>query len=288
MNSNQTYSISGTYPIHEADFRRLSSFIMNHYGIKLPPNKRVLVQCRLQKRIKALQMGSFREYTDYVLSPVGKSEEVLHMIDAVSTNKTDFFREPVHFDYLLQQGITDYRTASGKRNVSVWSAGCSSGEEPYTLAMVFREYAGKETGFDFDIVATDIAESVLQHARTGIYQEEKTRVIPQELKKKYWLKGKNAYAGKLKAGPEIMEKVEFRMFNLLSPDYTAVGKFDFIFCRNVLIYFDRDLQSRILEQFCRVLNRGGLLFLGHSESINGFALPLKTIRPTIFMKYAES
>ncbi len=288
MNTNQPSSISGTYPIHEADFRRLSSFIMNHYGIKLPPNKRVLVQCRLQKRIRALQMSSFREYTDYVLSPRGKNEEVLHMIDAVSTNKTDFFREPVHFDYLLQQGIKDYRTATGKRTVSIWSAGCSSGEEPYTLAMVFREYAAKEAGFDFDIVATDIAESVLQHAQVGIYQEEKTRVIPQDLKQKYWLKGKNAYSGKLKVGQELREKVDFRMFNLLSTDYSVVGKFDFIFCRNVLIYFDRDLQCKILDQFCRVLNRGGLLFLGHSESISGFSLPLKTIKPTIFMKYAES
>jgi chemotaxis protein methyltransferase CheR len=274
----------GSISIEEADFRRLSSFIMGQFGIKLPPSKKILLQCRLQKRIKILQLSSFKEYTDYVLSPKGKSEEVMHMIDAVSTNKTDFFREPIHFDFLVNQGIKDYLATSGKRSLTVWSAGCSSGEEPYTLAMVLKEYAETTGYIDFGITATDIAESVLQQAMAGIYAEEKTRIIPFELKKKYLLKGKNAFEHKMKIGQEIRDKVDFRMFNLLSSDYSVVGNFDIIFCRNVLIYFDRDIQYKILDQFCRVLKKGGYLFLGHSESINGFSLPLQPIKPTIFMK----
>jgi|WetSurMetagenome_2_1015567.scaffolds.fasta_scaffold285795_2 chemotaxis protein methyltransferase CheR len=285
--NNPGISLKTTFSLEDKDFIRLSSFINHHFGIKLPPNKKTLLQCRLQKRIKLLQLKSFREYTDYVLSSNGLNEEVTHMIDAVSTNKTDFFREPIHFDFLMNQGIKNYLDLTGKRKISVWSAGCSSGEEPYTIAMVFKEYAATVSNFDFEITATDIADSVLQHAMLGIYQEEKTEVIPYNYKKKYLLKGKNEFEHKLKVRSELREKIDFRKFNLLSTDYSVLGRFDIIFCRNVLIYFEREVQYRILDQFCRVLNKGGYLFLGHSESINGYALPLQHIKPTIFTKLAQ-
>jgi chemotaxis protein methyltransferase CheR len=202
----------------------------------------------------------------------------------VSTNKTDFFREPQHFEFLLDQGIEEYLLQTGKNRLSVWSAGCSSGEEPYTLSMVLKEASQSGRFFDFNIVATDISESVLQHAVVGIYNEEKTHTIPAHYKKKYLLRGKNSYENKVRISTDLRKKVEFRKYNLLSTDYSALGKFDFIFCRNVMIYFEREVQHRLLKQFCKSLNPGGYLFVGHSESITGFTLPLKHIRPTIFRK----
>ncbi|MBN2814239.1 MAG: methyltransferase domain-containing protein [Bacteroidales bacterium] len=275
---------SHSIPLEDKDFVRLSSYIMSQFGIKLPPNKKTLLQCRLQKRLKTLQHNSFSEYADYVFSTRGQQEEVWNMIDAVSTNKTDFFREPLHFEFLLNQGIEDYLKNSGKNKLSVWSAGCSSGEEPYTLAMVLKEASLNYRHFEFNILATDISESVLQHALVGIYNVEKTLTIPGEYKKKYLLKGKNTYENKVRVNSELRNKIDFRKYNLLSTDFSALGKFDFIFCRNVMIYFEREVQYRLLKQFCKSLNPGGLLFIGHSESITGFSLPLKHVRPTIFTK----
>jgi chemotaxis protein methyltransferase CheR len=279
---------SQTILLEDLEYTRLSSFIMSQFGIKLPPNKKTLLQCRLQKRLKILNYTSFKEYVDYVFSTKGLNEEVVNMIDAVSTNKTDFFREPVHFEFLMNQGIGEYLEKTGKNKLMIWSAGCSSGEEPYSIAMVLKEYISNNHLTDFSIIATDISESVLNHALVGIYTEEKARFIPYEYKKKYLLKGKNEYKDKVRINSELRSKIDFRMYNLLTTDYKALGKFDFIFCRNVMIYFPRDIQYRLLKQFCKSLNTGGYLFLGHSESITGYTLPLKHIRPTIFLKTNEN
>jgi len=270
--------------LEDREYLRLSRFIMSQFGIKLPPNKKTLLQGRLQKRLKALQHNSFKEYVDYIFSDEGMKNEVANMIDAVSTNKTDFFREPVHFEYLYNHGLLEYLTTSARYNLNIWSAGCSSGEEPYSIAMTLMEYAGSTGNPEFSILATDISDSVLQHAIVGIYSDEKIRDIPQSYKKKYLLKGKNDYLHKVRISSEIRKKIQFRKFNLLSKDYHTLGKFDIIFCRNVLIYFEREVQHNILSEFCRVLNKDGLLFLGHSESITGFTLPLQNIIPTVFKK----
>jgi chemotaxis protein methyltransferase CheR len=276
--------VNNTFQLGDLEYIRLSSYIMSQFGIKLPPNKKTLLQCRLQKRLKALNLDSFREYVDYVFSSQGIHEEVSNMIDAVSTNKTDFFREPIHFDFLYQQGISEYMELTGKNKLNIWSAGCSSGEEPFTLAMVMKEFSVNHPAFDFSILATDISESVLQHAEVGIYHEDKTRLIPYDYKKKYLLKGKSDYKNKVRIIPELRMKIDFRKYNLLNTDYSSLGKFDIIFCRNVMIYFEREVQYRLLKQFCKVLNTGGYLFLGHSESITGYSLPLQHLRPTIFSK----
>lgn len=270
--------------LEDKEYRRLSDFIMNRFGIKLPPSKKTLLQCRLQKRLKALHFGSFKQYVDYVFSSKENHDEISLMIDAVSTNKTDFFRETAHFDFLSEQGIRDYLKKTGKNRISIWSAGCSSGEEPYTIAMIMKDYCMINNRFDFSILATDISDRVLEHAVNGIYTEEKAQNIPLDFKRKYLLKGSNIFKNKVKVTPEIQEKVEYRKFNLLSPDYALLGKFDIIFCRNVLIYFDHDVQFRLLGQLTACLNAGGYLFLGHSESITGYTLPLLRIKPTIFQK----
>ncbi|MGD2035783.1 MAG: CheR family methyltransferase [Bacteroidales bacterium] len=282
LNTNET-EINGAAKLHDKEYLRLSSYIMSQYGIKLPPIKKSLLQGRLQKRLKALDLKNFKEYTDYLFSAAGQKEEIAHMIDAVSTNKTDFFREPIHFKFLLEAGIKEY-TAGNSKRLSVWSAGCSSGEEPYSIAMTLKEYSLHNPGVDFQIIATDISNGVLEHAGIGIYNIEKIEMIPLDLRKKYLLKGKNAYKNKVRIHPEIRKKITFQKFNLVSSKYSSIGKQDFIFCRNVLIYFERELQNRILSQLCQQLFTGGYLFLGHSESITGFDLPLKQIKPTIFRK----
>jgi chemotaxis protein methyltransferase CheR len=268
--------------LEEREYKRLSSFIMSQYGIKLPPVKKTLLQCRLQKRLQALHFSNFKEYVDYAFSS-GDHNEITLMIDAVTTNKTDFFREPSHFDFLLEEGLERLIQKTGKRAFTIWSAGCSSGEEPYTLAMVLSEFSQRQS-IEFTIMATDISSSVLELARVGIYNEEKTVDIPINYKKKYLLKGKNSYSNKVRIIPELQARIQLKKFNLLSADFSSMGKFDIIFCRNVLIYFDRQVQYQVLKNFSGCLYNEGYLFLGHSESLAGHELPFISIKPTIFEK----
>ncbi len=266
------------------DFMRLSEFIMNEYGIKMPPAKKIMLQTRLQKRLRDLNIANFKEYVDYVFTPQGQKDEVIHMIDVVSTNKTDFFREPSHFDFLLSDMLPEYYKQETLRPVKIWSAGCSSGEEPYTLAVVCSEFAAYHPGFDFSIYATDISTRMLRHAFEAIYKEEKIEIIPKILKGKYFLRSKDRSAKKVKVISELRRRVLFSRLNLISDKYVTPDIYDMIFCRNVLIYFDRIIQENILAKLCARLKPGGTIFLGHSESITGFNLPLRHIKPTIFKK----
>jgi chemotaxis protein methyltransferase CheR len=268
----------------DGDFERLGKFIMSQYGIKMPPFKKTFLQSRLQKRLRVLGFDDFKEYADFVFSPRGKTEELQHMIDAVSTNKTDFFREPIHFDFLFSQGLDEYLAETGKRSLSVWSAGCSSGEEPYSIAMQLKEYSEMHHHIDFRIIATDISNGVLQHAAIGIYNDDKINMIPSNFQSKYLQRGKGAYEHKVRIASELRNKIIFKPFNLLDREYIGMGQFDIIFCRNVMIYFEKEVQYRILKQLSQHIYTHGYLFLGHSESITGLDLPLLHIKPTIFMK----
>jgi chemotaxis protein methyltransferase CheR len=206
------------------------------------------------------------------------------MIDEISTNKTDFFREPKHFDYLMQTGLNEYLSKSGKKKISVWSAGCSTGEEPYTIAMILKEYAKQQRNIDFAVTATDISTRVIQTGIQGIYNENKISDIPYTLKKEYFQKGKNNFKQHVRVNSDIRRTVKFQQFNLLSSDFALFGSFDIIFCRNVLIYFEREIQFRVISKLCSQLNSGGYLFLGHSDTTMGFTLPLITVQPSIFKK----
>ena len=270
--------------LEDGDFERLGKFIMSQYGIKMPPFKKTFLQSRLQKRLRALGLNDFKEYTNFVFSSRGRTVELQNMIDAVSTNKTDFFREPVHFDFLFSQGLDEYLAQTGKRNISVWSAGCSSGEEPYSIAMLLKEYSEMHHRIDFRILATDISNGVLQHAAVGIYTDDKIKLIPSGYHAKYLQKGKGPYEHKVRIASDLRSKVNFQSFNLLGKEYDGMGQFDIIFCRNVLIYFEKEVQYRILKQLSQHINSRGYLFLGHSESITGLDLPLLHIKPTIFIK----
>lgn len=269
----------------QAEFKKLSEFIFREYGIKMPEVKKTMLQSRLQKRLRALQMTNFGEYVEYVFSKKGQTEEVIHMMDVVSTNKTDFFREPVHFDFLTNHAIPDYYLNNNQRGVlKIWSAGCSSGEEPYTIAIVLHELKNEFPRLDYSILGTDISTRMLQSGVNGIYKEERIANIPLSLKRKYFLKSKNREVPTVRVISDLRKKLVFQRLNFMDSSYNIKDDFDIIFCRNVLIYFDQVTQERVIRKLTYRLKPGGFFFLGHSESITNFNLPLKQVKPTIFIK----
>lgn len=266
------------------DFKRLASYIERNVGIKMPEQKILMMQARLSSRLNALNMTSFADYVDYVLSGEN-NEEVLHMIDVMTTNLTHFFREPTHFEFLSNRVLTEY-IADKKTSIKLWSAGCSTGQEPYTLAIVIKEFLRKNkiSHFDFSILATDISTRVLDKAEKAVYPAESVAKVPLTVKKSYFLKSKNSEKPLVRIKPEIRNKINFKRVNFIDSDYGFKETFQIIFCRNVLIYFDKDIQKKVLEKFMTYLEPGGYLFLGHSETVMNMDLPLKTVSPTVFQK----
>ncbi len=269
----------------DAEFRRLASFIEGHCGIRMPASKRTMLEARLRKRLRSLGLCSFRDYCRLVLDEPGGGPERVHLLDAITTNKTDFFREPQHFELFVRLVLPALLQGSGagvRRPLAVWSAGCSTGEEPYTLAMVLQEVAEDLTGFRFGILATDISTSVLAVARRAIYTEQHVRPVPEALRRKYLLRSRDRSRALVRVVPELRQVVRFRRLNFMDRDYGLRRTMDVIFCRNVMIYFDRATQERLLLRFCSHLAPGGYLFLGHSESVNGLRVPLRQVAPTVY------
>lgn len=277
MVTNNLANASLTQP----EFERLSGYIYERYGIKMPNAKKTLLQFRLQKRLRALHMETFKQYIDYVFSQEGLEKELQHMTDVVTTNKTDFFREPAHFEFLQSLNWTAFFGGDpiGK-TLKAWSAACSSGEEPYTLAMVLQELRL----FQYQILATDLCVDVLQKAATAVYAAEKTAPVPITYKQKYLLRHKDPKKPLHRVVPDLRKKVQFRHMNLMDDYYDVQTKFDLIFCRNVLIYFDQKTQERVIRKLCNCLREGGYLFIGHSESLSHMHLPLRQVKSTIFQK----
>lgn len=282
--STQSPGISAV--LSDREFKRFSAFIYDEVGIKMPPAKKTMLEARLQKRLKALGIGTFEEYADYVFSADGKGDELVHLIDVVTTNKTDFFREPAHFEYLVKFAVPSLMNANDagfRAPLRIWSAGCSTGEEPYTLAMVMTEFAATNPGFRTSILASDISTVVLSKARNAIYTEDRVDTIPLHLKKKYLLKSKDKNRGLVRIAPQLRSLVQFQRLNFME-EFGMREHMDIIFCRNVIIYFDKPTQERLLNRFHKQLNRGGFLFLGHSETLNGLDVPLSPVASTVYRK----
>lgn len=274
----------GGVTLTKADFDRLSEFIYKECGIKMPPAKKTMLEARLQKRLRTLSIPSFKQYCEFLFSREGLEQELVQMIDLVTTNKTDFFREPDHFDYLLERVLPQFSEERGVKRLNLWSAGCSTGEEPYTLAMVLQEYAESCPGFTYQITATDISTRVLDKARAAIYDEERVIPVPMVLKRKYLLRSKDRSSGLVRIVPELRNKVMFRRLNFMDVDFGIREPLDVIFCRNVIIYFDRPTQKKLLTRFTEHMAPGGYIFMGHSETLNGLDLPLVAVHPTIYRK----
>jgi chemotaxis protein methyltransferase CheR len=275
-------------PMTAQEFIRLSEFIHAQCGIKMPPGKKIMLEARLQKRLKSVGAATFGEYCEYLFNSPNSQDELVQMINAVTTNKTDFFREPGHFHILIDTVLPSFiDPASGSGSCfTVWSAGCSSGEEPYTLAMVLSDFAALHAGFRFSIVATDISTKVLEKAKLGIYDEERVDTVPLLIKQKYLMKSRDRSRGQVRITPELRSLIRFERVNLMDEQYRRPELLDVIFCRNVIIYFERLNQEKLLGRLCNSLRPGGYLFLGHSETVHGFDLPLQRVTSTVYRKSA--
>ncbi len=271
-------------------FVRLSTYITDMYGIKLPPVKKAMLESRLGKKVKQLGMNSYREFLDYIFSDQGKKKELLNVVDLVTTNKTDFLREPLHFQFLSDALLPGYVHKAGLKNIKVWSAACSTGEEPYSLVMALEEFKKRNIGFDYTLAASDISIRAIQTAHRGIYTLDRIDTIPIDWKRVYFLKSKDSTRKLVRVKPVFRSKISYKRINLVGDAYgVPPDSMDIIFCRNVLIYFDKPTQEQVIRRLTACLKPGGILFLGHSESTMGMDVSLKQIKPTIYQRpYASA
>jgi chemotaxis protein methyltransferase CheR len=277
-------SFAADLSLSVGDFHRLSRFINDLSGIKMSAAKKAMVEGRLRRRVRNLGFDTFSAYCRFVFDGGGLDQEGVHIIDAVTTNKTEFFREPDHFRFLAEQALPDLAPAGRVRPLRVWSAACSTGAEPYTLAMVLETALTGRPGLDFEILATDLCTEVLKTGVQGIYPEDMVAPVPMEWRHRYLLRSRDRAAQRVRIGPELRRKVRFQHLNLTADAYAVKGAFDVIFCRNVLIYFDKAVQAAVLARLCDHLLPGGYLFIGHSETVAGYALPVRAVAPTVFVK----
>jgi chemotaxis protein methyltransferase CheR len=266
------------------DFARLSDLVHAETGIRLRAEKKTMLEGRLRRRLRALDFDSYASYCAWLLEREGFAREKVAFIDAVTTNKTDFFREPRHFDLLSQRVLPELQERAAERPLLVWSAACSSGEEPYTLAMVLSEYAENHPGLRFRVLATDICTEVLAKAELGVYASHTAEAIAPELRRKYLMRSRTPGSDQVRIVPELRRLVEFRRLNLMDSDYGLAQQADAIFCRNVLIYFERDTQEAVVRRLSRCLCPNGYLFVGHSETLHSMDPPLIPVAPALYRK----
>jgi chemotaxis protein methyltransferase CheR len=265
------------------DLNRVAALVYNNAGIKLDADKKIMLEGRLRRRMTELKIDTYHNYCEYLFCDGRhEAEELVLLIDAVSTNKTDFFRENDHFDFLVATALPEL-LGNRNREIVIWSAGCSTGEEPYTMSIILAEYALTHPGFRFRVRATDISTAVLARAQQAVYTAEVVKPVAPELRKKYFMRNKNRETNLLRVVPELREIVEFKRVNLIE-DFFFPEKVDIIFCRNVIIYFDKQTQENLFAKFARQLNDDGYIFIGHSESLNHMDVPLVSIAPAIYRK----
>lgn len=265
-----------------ADFMRVAQFVTSATGIKLPPSKKIMVEGRLRRRMRALGLVSLHEYCRNVFDDGVFEDEAIKLIDAVTTNKTDFFRERAHFNFLAKSVLPEL--AQHGREAKVWSAACSIGAEPYTLAMVMSEFAATHPGFRYSILASDISTEVLSTAARAIYSEDMIEPVPMALRERYVLRSVDPAKRLVRMAPALRAQVRFLRINLMDEEYPVDRNLDVVFCRNLLIYFDKPTQEMVVQRLCQNLRPGGYLMLGHSDSITGFACPLVALGHSIFRR----
>lgn len=276
-------SVLGADQMSVRNFRRLAVFIFDYSGIKMPETKKTMLEGRLRRRLRATGARTLDEYCERLFAEGGLEREGLHLINAVTTNKTDFFREPVHFTYLRERILPEF-ARRGMRSIRAWSAACSTGPEPYTIAMVLDDHAENEGGPSYGILATDLDTEVLATARAGIYPAELVEPVPATLLRKYVMIPRNPARRDVRMVPALRSAIGFARLNLMDDRYPVGDPMDLIFCRNVLIYFDKPTQRKVVSQLVDCLAPGGYLFLGHSESITGLELPLTQVANTVFKR----
>jgi chemotaxis protein methyltransferase CheR len=274
-------------PVSDRDFARFQALINREAGIWLAPVKKALLVGRLARRLRELGLES---YGDYYARVEADGVERVRMLDAICTNETHFFREPRHFDFLEGRVFPAWREEADAgrrpRRVRLWSAACSTGEEPYSLAMTLL--TAFPSGWELEIVASDLSTKVLERAENGVWPIEKANEIPDAHRKAFMLRGYGAQEGLMKAGPELRAIVSFHRVNLVGETWPGGPPFDLVFCRNVLIYFDRATKVRVVERLLGRLDPRGYLFLGHAESLGGVTAAGRPVVPTVYAPAATS
>lgn len=266
----------------DADFSFLRTLVTEHTGIVVADSKRDMIYSRLARRLRVLGFKRFAEYCGYLRTH--EREELTNLINAVTTNLTSFFREPHHFEHLGRTVVPHLLHHKGdERRIRVWSAGCSTGEEPYSIAMVLEEQIPPWMDWDVKILATDLDTNVVEVGRNGVYERDRIRGVGEERMKRFFLRGRGAQDGLVRAEPELRGMIGFKPLNLLK-DWPMKGPFDVIFCRNVMIYFDKPTQKRLVERFAQILAPRGFLYIGHSETLNGVSDRFDSVGNTIFRR----
>ncbi len=270
--------------LNPKNFERLKQFVYDECGIKLPPAKKTMLEVRLRKRLKAHGLTSFNDYCDFLFETLGTNDEKVKMIDLVTTNKTDFYREPKHYDFMNGVVLPHFLKLQPRKTLNLWSAACSTGEEPFTLAIELKEFQERNKEFSFSIIATDISTEVLSKANSAIYAGERILPVRSELKRKYFMRSKDPLKDVYRVVPELRKTVTFGRFNFMEKNWNINQKFEIIFCRNVLIYFDKATQEKVVAKLCDQLITGGFLFLGHSETVLNMNLPLVQVASSVYQK----
>ena len=260
-------------------FNKFRGLVYEKSGINLGEKKEALVCARLGKRMRTLGIDDYRKYFKYVARDTS-GQEIVELLDVISTNITHFFREHQHFEFL--NSIVGEWVSQGQRRFRIWSAACSTGEEPYSIAMTLRETLSDIT--DTKILATDISTRVLQKAMQGMYEERHMEKVPRELRLKYLLKDSGQEKSLYKIAKSLRDMVTFGRLNLSVHPYPLNGPFDVIFCRNVMIYFDNQVRRRVLESMYKLLKPGGYLMVGHAESLTGIVSSFKSVKPSVYVK----
>lgn len=271
--------------LQRSEYELLRDFIYQKCGINLGDHKLQLVQSRLNKRLRQLGLETYKEYYERLVAQKD-DEEMTILLDSISTNTTHLFREKHHFDVLVEQ-LREWTSAKGARRnstIRIWSAGCSSGEEPYTLAIVATELFRADAPKRVKILATDISTRVLERAEAGRYGEAALAQAPENLRRTYFTKVRGSKQPEYDVSDRLKKLITFKRFNLMSPAFPFRNLFDVIFCRNVMIYFDRETQETLVNKYAKHLAPDGLLFIGHSESLNRISHPLKYVAPTVYRK----
>lgn len=271
------------FPMTDADFAFIRRLAKERTGIELGDHKKEMIYSRIVRRIRALELGDFRAYCDY-LSQHG-DEELTPFMNAITTNLTSFFREPHHFEFLARTALPELkRRQAGSRRLRIWSAGCSTGEEPYSIAITLSQSLGTER-WDARILATDLDTNVLNHGRDGIYAQERVAGLDPELLRKHFQvqRGRNPDDDKYRVKEPVRELIRFNQLNLLE-EWPMRGPFDVIFCRNVVIYFSKETQRALFDRYADILTPGGYLFIGHSESLHGVSRRFEPLGRTIYRR----
>jgi chemotaxis protein methyltransferase CheR len=275
----------GTYAITDEEFNIFRALILKEAGISLTGAKRQLVTSRLAKRLRYFGFTTFAQYHHYLKTQDPGGEERREMINCLTTNKTDFFRENHHFAFLREQLLPEVRERAlhgAPRRLRIWSAACSSGEEPYSIAATVREAWNPLLGWDVKILASDIDTDMLRKGEEGIYPLERFAGVPDAIKHRYFLRGKGEWGTSLRARPELRDLIVFRRINLIEDPWPIRTRFDAIFCRNVIIYFNRATQQRLFARLANYLKEDGYLFVGHSESLHWLSDVFVPLRGTIY------